>query len=238
MEAQMFNHRRTGHALKSRTIIEGANVQAHAAEAKANADFEQASKKLDKYGQALNWFSFILKSASTGVHAYIAVSSTADNITETVKLLEAFSQKVYKERKTYPTDTVVINSAYRCLKNVRQDVKNIKQDLISLTGFMGGQAVGAVSFPIADLMSSLDNLNTDLSDIEYNTRNLRGILLAYMTVRGTVMGAYLTAPVDLKQIYKSAYDRWMGSAIDVLSHLGHRVEHKPLGHGALIGHEG
>ncbi|MDD6552148.1 MAG: hypothetical protein PUF37_00975 [Prevotellaceae bacterium] len=238
VEAMMDYHRKTGLAHRTRRDMEICNELAHAKEADTNGEYEETAKELDKYGGIANWMSFILKSAATGYHAYIAASNTADNISGTVELLRAFSEKVYKEKKVYATDTVVLNSAKRCCSYIKDDIKSIKKDMKSITGMMAAQSLGAASFPISKLLTSLDNLNTDLSDIDNSVRNLRGTLLAYMTVRGSVMGAYITAPPDLQKIYQAAYDRWMGSAMDVFSHLGQSVEHKPLGHGALIGHEG
>lgn len=234
LEAMIGNHKKVRTILEIRAATELGVYNMHKSSSGAVQDYEKVHNQIDRYKRYFDMINLILNCAYTAFHGIRAYNTCRDNIKGYVGLLDDYADKILKDRKLMPSDTIIYTTSLTAIGLVQDDIKALYTSFTDLAAYM----TGAMECSTFNLMLILNSINTSFDNLERNIQNAYLNLWSYMTLRlGYWKTEIFAASRTIKEIAESALATWRKSQDIAYQVLISKtpIEHKPLGGRGLLG---
>lgn len=111
MEAMISNHKKVKTALDIRMIAELGVEQAHEGSQKSIEEYQESSKRLDKYKRCFDIIDLILNGTATAFHGVRTYQSCSSNIKSYLQLLNEYEEKILLKGKIWSSDTIIYTAS-------------------------------------------------------------------------------------------------------------------------------
>lgn len=119
MEAMISNHKKVKTALDIRMIAELGVEQAHEGSQKSIEEYQESSKRLDKYKRCFDIIDLILNGTATAFHGVRTYQSCSSNIKSYLQLLNEYEEKILLKGKIWSSDTIIYTTSKQTIEDIK-----------------------------------------------------------------------------------------------------------------------
>lgn len=233
LEAMIENHKAVRTVLEVRAISELGVYTYHKETTKKITDYREIEQKLDKYKRCFDIVDLILNGTATAFHGVNTYKSIKRNITGYWNLIETYNEKILSHGAVWSSDTLILNTSQRAVKEVEKSVSNLYKSYLDLSLIISG----ASECTTANLMVILNSINESMDHIDYTIYHAYLDIHTYMTIRLGYWKKEIFQARTIKEIVKDSYTRWLAAGDEAHNCLQAKksVSHAPLGGGSLLG---
>ena len=118
VEAYINDHKEQRSLLLVRSTLEASNKLLHDYSSKANIDYRNINRELDKYARAFDVIDVLYQSLRTSLNVYSTYDTVRDRIADYRKMLNDFNAKCLSRGNIVTTDTLLISINVRALSRI------------------------------------------------------------------------------------------------------------------------
>lgn len=172
MEAMISNHKTVRTALDIRMIAELGVEQVHEGSQKSIEEYQESSKRLDKYKRCFDIIDLILNGTATAFHGVRTYQSCSSNINSYLQLLNEYEEKILLKGKVWSSDTIIYTTSKQTIEDIKSSASSIYKSYIDLSAYLTGTA----ECKTESMMLCLQCINENMDAIDASVRN------AYLTL--------------------------------------------------------
>lgn len=233
LEAMISNHKAVRTALDIRMIAELGVEQAHEGSQKSIEEYQESSKRLDKYKRCFDIIDLILNGTATAFHGVRTYQSCSSNIKSYLQLLNEYEEKILLKGKIWSSDTIIYTTSKQTIEDIKSSASSIYKSYIDLSAYLTGTA----ECKTESMMLCLQCINENMDAIDASVRNAYLTLWSYMTIRLGFWKKEIFRAKTVKEMAMEAYDTWKKSQYVAYNNLQNpsTEKHKALGGGGILG---
>lgn len=233
MEAMISNHKTVKTALDIRKIAELGVEQAHEGSQKSIEEYQESSKRLDKYKRCFDIIDLILNGTATAFHGVRTYQSCSSNINSYLQLLNEYEEKILLKGKVWSSDTIIYTTSKQTIEDIKSSASSIYKSYIDLSAYLTGTA----ECKTESMMLCLQCINENMDAIDASVRNAYLTLWSYMTIRLGFWKKEIFRAKTIREMALEAYDTWKKSQYIAYNNLQNpsTEKHKALGGGGILG---
>ena len=233
MEAMISNHKKVKTALDIRMIAELGVEQAHEGSQKSIEEYQESSKRLDKYKRCFDIIDLILNGTATAFHGVRTYQSCSSNIKSYLQLLNEYEEKILLKGKIWSSDTIIYTTSKQTIEDIKSSASSIYKSYIDLSAYLTGTA----ECKTESMMLCLQCINENMDAIDASVRNAYLTLWSYMTIRLGFWKKEIFRAKTIREMALEAYDTWKKSQYIAYNNLQNpsTEKHKALGGGGILG---
>lgn len=233
MEAMISNHKAVRTALEVRMIAELGVEQVHEGSQKSIEEYQESSKRLDKYKRCFDIIDLILNGTATAFHGVRTYQSCSSNIKSYLQLLNEYEEKILLKGKIWSSDTIIFTTSKQTIEDIKSSASSIYKSYIDLSAYLTGTA----ECKTESMMLCLQCINENMDAIDASVRNAYLTLWSYMTIRLGFWKKEIFRAKTIREMALEAYDTWKKSQYIAYNNLQSpsTEKHKALGGGGILG---
>ena len=161
VEAYINDHKEQRSLLLVRSTLEASNKLLHDYSSKANIDYKDINRELDKYTRAFDVIDVLYQSLRTSLNLYNTYETISDRVIDYKDMLNDFNRKCLERGNIVSTDTQIIAINVRAIGKIADEGDNLYRSVSDLVLY----ATGAAACSTSDLLLILTNINNSLDNI-------------------------------------------------------------------------
>ena len=215
VEAYINDHKEQRSLLLVRSTLEASNKLLHDYSSKANIDYRNINRELDKYARAFDVIDVLYQSLRTSLNVYSTYDTVRDRIADYRKMLNDFNVKCLSRGNIVTTDTLLISNIVttdtllisinvRALSRIATEGDHLFRSVSDLVLYVTGAAACSTS----DLLLVLNAINQSLDNIRKHLNAAYFETWKYIQVRIGYWKAQVYRAKTLQEIVDGAFGRW------------------------------
>lgn len=207
VEAYINDHKEQRSLLLVRSTLEASNKLLHDYSSKANIDYKDINRELDKYTRAFDVIDVLYQSLRTSLNLYNTYETISDRVIDYKDMLNDFNRKCLKQGNIVSTDTQIIAINVRAIGKIADEGNNLYRSVSDLVLY----ATGAAACSTSDLLLILTNINNSLDNIRKHLNNAYFETWKYIQVRIGYWKRQVYRAKTMQEIVNDAFGRWRGA---------------------------
>ena len=179
VEAYINDHKEQRSLLLVRSTLEASNKLLHDYSSKANIDYKDINRELDKYTRAFDVIDVLYQSLRTSLNLYNTYETISDRVIDYKDMLNDFNRKCLERGNIVSTDTQIIAINVRAIGKIADEGDNLYRSVSDLVLY----ATGAAACSTSDLLLILTNINNSLDNIRKHLNKAYFETWKYIQVR-------------------------------------------------------
>ena len=106
--------------------------QAHEGSQKSIEEYQESSKRLDKYKRCFDIIDLILNGTATAFHGVRTYQSCSSNIKSYLQLLNEYEEKILLKGKVWSSDTIIYTTSKQTIEDIKSYASSIYKSYIDL----------------------------------------------------------------------------------------------------------
>ena len=207
VEAYINDHKEQRSLLLVRSTLEASNKLLHDYSSKANIDYKDINRELDKYTRAFDVIDVLYQSLRTSLNLYNTYETISDRIIEYKDMLDEFNRKCLERGNIVSSDTQIIAINVRAIAKIADEGDNLYRSVSDLVLY----ATGAAACSTSDLLLILTNINNSLDNIRKHLNKAYFETWKYIQVRIGYWKRQVYRAKTMQEIVNDAFGRWRGA---------------------------
>ena len=207
VEAYINDHKEQRSLLLVRSTLEASNKLLHDYSSKANIDYKDINKELDKYTRAFDVIDVLYQSLRTSLNIYNTYETISDRVIDYKDMLNDFNRKCLERGNIVSTDTQIIAINVRAIGKIADEGDNLYRSVSDLVLY----ATGAAACSTSDLLLILTNINNSLDNIRKHLNKAYFETWKYIQVRIGYWKRQVYRAKTMQEIVNDAFGRWRGA---------------------------
>ena len=204
VEAYINDHKEQRSLLLVRSTLEASNKLLHDYSSKANIDYKDINKELDKYTRAFDVIDVLYQSLRTSLNIYNTYETISDRVGDYKEMLDDFNRKCLERGDIVSTDTQIIAINVRAIAKIADEGDNLYRSVCDLVLY----ATGAAACSTSDLLLILTNINNSLDNIRKHLNQAYFETWKYIQVRIGYWKRQVYRAKTMQEIVNDAFGRW------------------------------
>ena len=196
VEAYINDHKEQRSLLLVRSTLEASNKLLHDYSSKANIDYKDINRELDKYTRAFDVIDVLYQSLRTSLNLYNTYETISDRVIDYKDMLNDFNRKCLE---------IAIN--VRAIGKIADEGDNLYRSVSDLVLY----ATGAAACSTSDLLLILTNINNSLDNIRKHLNKAYFETWKYIQVRIGYWKRQVYRAKTMQEIVNDAFGRWRGA---------------------------
>ena len=190
-----------------RSTLEASNKLLHDYSSKANIDYKDINRELDKYTRAFDVIDVLYQSLRTSLNLYNTYETISDRVIDYKDMLNDFNRKCLERGNIVSTDTQIIAINVRAIGKIADEGDNLYRSVSDLVLY----ATGAAACSTSDLLLILTNINNSLDNIRKHLNKAYFETWKYIQVRIGYWKRQVYRAKTMQEIVNDAFGRWRGA---------------------------
>ena len=207
VEAYINDHKEQRSLLLVRSTLEASNKLLHDYSSKANIDYKDINRELDKYTRAFDVIDVLYQSLRTSLNLYNTYETISDRVGDYKEMLDDFNRKCLERGDIVSTDTQIIAINVRAIAKIADEGDNLYRSVCDLVLY----ATGAAACSTSDLLLILTNINNSLDNIRKHLNQAYFETWKYIQVRIGYWKRQVYRAKTMQEIVNDAFGRWRGA---------------------------
>ena len=207
VEAYINDHKEQRSLLLVRSTLEASNKLLHDYSSKANIDYKDINRELDKYTRAFDVIDVLYQSLRTSLNLYNTYETISDRVIDYKDMLNDFNRKCIERGNIVSTDTQIIAINVRAIGKIADEGDNLYRSVSDLVLY----ATGAAACSTSDLLLILTNINNSLDNIRKHLNKAYFETWKYIQVRIGYWKRQVYRAKTMQEIVNDAFGRWRGA---------------------------
>ena len=207
VEAYINDHKEQRSLLLVRSTLEASNKLLHDYSSKANIDYKDINRELDKYTRAFDVIDVLYQSLRTSLNIYNTYETISDRVGDYKDMLDDFNRKCLERGDIVSTDTQIIAINVRAIAKIADEGDNLYRSVSDLVLY----ATGAAACSTSDLLLILTNINNSLDNIRKHLNKAYFETWKYIQVRIGYWKRQVYRAKTMQEIVNDAFGRWRGA---------------------------
>ena len=207
VEAYINDHKEQRSLLLVRSTLEASNKLLHDYSSKANIDYKDINRELDKYTRAFDVIDVLYQSLRTSLNIYNTYETISDRVGDYKEMLDDFNRKCLERGDIVSTDTQIIAINVRAIGKIADEGDNLYRSVSDLVLY----ATGAAACSTSDLLLILTNINNSLDNIRKHLNKAYFETWKYIQVRIGYWKRQVYRAKTMQEIVNDAFGRWRGA---------------------------
>jgi hypothetical protein len=207
VEAYINDHKEQRSLLLVRSTLEASNKLLHDYSSKANIDYKDINRELDKYTRAFDVIDVLYQSLRTSLNLYNTYETISDRVIDYKDMLNDFNRKCLERGNIVSTDTQIIAINVRAIGKIADEGDNLYRSVSDLVLY----ATGAAACSTSDLLLILTNINNSLDNIRKHLNQAYFETWKYIQVRIGYWKRQVYRAKTMQEIVNDAFGRWRGA---------------------------
>ena len=207
VEAYINDHKEQRSLLLVRSTLEASNKLLHDYSSKANIDYKDINRELDKYTRAFDVIDVLYQSLRTSLNLYNTYETISDRVIDYKDMLNDFNRKCLERGNIVSTDTQIIAINVRAIGKIADEGDNLYRSVSDLVLY----ATGAAACSTSDLLLILTNINNSLDNIRKHLNKAYFETWKYIQVRIGYWKRQVYRAKTMQEIVNDAFGRWRGA---------------------------
>ena len=187
-----------------RSTLEASNKLLHDYSSKANIDYKDINRELDKYTRAFDVIDVLYQSLRTSLNIYNTYETISDRVGDYKAMLDDFNRKCLERGDIVSTDTQIIAINVRAIAKIADEGDNLYRSVCDLVLY----ATGAAACSTSDLLLILTNINNSLDNIRKHLNQAYFETWKYIQVRIGYWKRQVYRAKTMQEIVNDAFGRW------------------------------
>ena len=204
VEAYINDHKEQRSLLLVRSTLEASNKLLHDYSSKANIDYKDINRELDKYTRAFDVIDVLYQSLRTSLNIYNTYETISDRVGDYKEMLDDFNRKCLERGDIVSTDTQIIAINVRAIAKIADEGDNLYRSVSDLVLY----ATGAAACSTSDLLLILTNINNSLDNIRKHLNQAYFETWKYIQVRIGYWKRQVYRAKTMQEIVNDAFGRW------------------------------
>lgn len=204
VEAYINDHKEQRSLLLVRSTLEASNKLLHDYSSKANIDYKDINRELDKYTRAFDVIDVLYQSLRTSLNIYNTYETISDRVGDYKDMLDDFNRKCLERGDIVSTDTQIIAINVRAIGKIADEGDNLYRSVCDLVLY----ATGAAACSTSDLLLILTNINNSLDNIRKHLNQAYFETWKYIQVRIGYWKRQVYRAKTMQEIVNDAFGRW------------------------------
>ena len=204
VEAYINDHKEQRSLLLVRSTLEASNKLLHDYSSKANIDYKDINRELDKYTRAFDVIDVLYQSLRTSLNLYNTYETISDRVGDYKDMLDDFNRKCLERGDIVSTDTQIIAINVRAIGKIADEGDNLYRSVSDLVLY----ATGAAACSTSDLLLILTNINNSLDNIRKHLNKAYFETWKYIQVRIGYWKRQVYRAKTMQEIVNDAFGRW------------------------------
>ena len=204
VEAYINDHKEQRSLLLVRSTLEASNKLLHDYSSKANIDYKDINRELDKYTRAFDVIDVLYQSLRTSLNLYNTYETISDRVGDYKEMLDDFNRKCLERGDIVSTDTQIIAINVRAIAKIADEGDNLYRSVCDLVLY----ATGAAACSTSDLLLILTNINNSLDNIKKHLNLAYFETWKYIQVRIGYWKRQVYRAKTMQEIVNDAFGRW------------------------------
>ena len=204
VEAYINDHKEQRSLLLVRSTLEASNKLLHDYSSKANIDYKDINRELDKYTRAFDVIDVLYQSLRTSLNLYNTYETISDRVIDYKDMLNDFNRKCLERGNIVSTDTQIIAINVRAIGKIADEGDNLYRSVSDLVLY----ATGAAACSTSDLLLILTNINNSLDNIRKHLNKAYFETWKYIQVRIGYWKRQVYRAKTMQEIVNDAFGRW------------------------------
>ena len=204
VEAYIKDHKEQRSLLLVRSTLEASNKLLHDYSSKANIDYKDINRELDKYTRAFDVIDVLYQSLRTSLNLYNTYETISDRVGDYKEMLDDFNRKCLERGDIVSTDTQIIAINVRAIAKIADEGDNLYRSVCDLVLY----ATGAAACSTSDLLLILTNINNSLDNIKKHLNLAYFETWKYIQVRIGYWKRQVYRAKTMQEIVNDAFGRW------------------------------
>ena len=204
VEAYIIDHKEQRSLLLVRSTLEASNKLLHDYSSKANIDYKDINRELDKYTRAFDVIDVLYQSLRTSLNIYNTYETISDRVGDYKEMLDDFNRKCLERGDIVSTDTQIIAINVRAIAKIADEGDNLYRSVCDLVLY----ATGAAACSTSDLLLILTNINNSLDNIRKHLNQAYFETWKYIQVRIGYWKRQVYRAKTMQEIVNDAFGRW------------------------------
>ena len=204
VEAYINDHKEQRSLLLVRSTLEASNKLLHDYSSKANIDYKDINRELDKYTRAFDVIDVLYQSLRTSLNIYNTYETISDRVGDYKDMLDEFNRKCLERGDIVSTDTQIIAINVRAIAKIADEGDNLYRSVCDLVLY----ATGAAACSTSDLLLILTNINNSLDNIRKHLNQAYFETWKYIQVRIGYWKRQVYRAKTMQEIVNDAFGRW------------------------------
>lgn len=207
VEAYINDHKEQRSLLLVRSTLEASNKLLHDYSSKANIDYKDINRELDKYTRAFDVIDVLYQSLRTSLNLYNTYETISDRVIDYKDMLNDFNRRCLERGNIVSTDTQIIAINVRAIGKIADEGDNLYRSVSDLVLY----ATGAAACSTSDLLLILTNINNSLDNIRKHLNKAYFETWKYIQVRIGYWKRQVYRAKTMQEIVNDAFGRWRGA---------------------------
>ena len=207
VEAYINDHKEQRSLLLVRSTLEASNKLLHDYSSKANIDYKDINRELDKYTRAFDVIDVLYQSLRTSLNIYNTYETISDRVIDYKDMLNDFNRRCLERGNIVSTDTQIIAINVRAIGKIADEGDNLYRSVSDLVLY----ATGAAACSTSDLLLILTNINNSLDNIRKHLNKAYFETWKYIQVRIGYWKRQVYRAKTMQEIVNDAFGRWRGA---------------------------
>ena len=204
VEAYINDHKEQRSLLLVRSTLEASNKLLHDYSSKANIDYKDINRELDKYTRAFDVIDVLYQSLRTSLNLYNTYETISDRVIDYKDMLNDFNRRCLERGNIVSTDTQIIAINVRAIGKIADEGDNLYRSVSDLVLY----ATGAAACSTSDLLLILTNINNSLDNIRKHLNKAYFETWKYIQVRIGYWKRQVYRAKTMQEIVNDAFGRW------------------------------
>ena len=204
VEAYINDHKEQRSLLLVRSTLVASNKLLHDYSSKANIDYKDINRELDKYTRAFDVIDVLYQSLRTSLNIYNTYETISDRVGDYKDMLDDFNRKCLERGDIVSTDTQIIAINVRAIAKIADEGDNLYRSVSDLVLY----ATGAAACSTSDLLLILTNINNSLDNIRKHLNQAYFETWKYIQVRIGYWKRQVYRAKTMQEIVNDAFGRW------------------------------
>ena len=204
VEAYINDHKEQRSLLLVRSTLEASNKLLHDYSSKANIDYKDINRELDKYTRAFDVIDVLYQSLRTSLNIYNTYETISDRVGDYKEMLDDFNRKCLERGDIVSTDTQIIAINVRAIAKIADEGDNLYRSVCDLLLY----ATGAAACSTSDLLLILTNINNSLDNIRKHLNQAYFETWKSIQVRIGYWKRQVYRAKTMQEIVNDAFGRW------------------------------
>lgn len=208
VEALIYDHKRQGSMLITRSVLESANKTLHKTSSLTNKEYKDINVELDKYTRAFDYIDLVYNALYTGFNIKKTYDTVKDRINKCKDLLEDYNEKIINKFNFETADTIILTTSYRAINEVAEECEN----LYSAVLLIGSYSLKLLPCTTSDLQLVVMQINQSLDRIREIINRAYYKMWQYMQARMRYWKPVLWQSKNMRQLAEEAFERWKNAS--------------------------
>jgi hypothetical protein len=104
--------------------------QVHEGSQKSIEEYQESSKRLDKYKRCFDIIDLILNGTATAFHGVRTYQSCSSNIKSYLQLLNEYEEKILLKGKVWSSDTIIYTTSKQTIEDIKSSASSIMDSVL------------------------------------------------------------------------------------------------------------